>query len=202
LAELARRDLVPELSIASLDDRALRERLRRRMHLVRMRASAMNRIFGLLRQWGPAAIVAPAARSRCHGTSPTTRHARRLAALDPEALAVIELLDARIAPLDHELGPLARADARVVLRDTIPGTGTLLGLTLASEFVASGGDVCVGAEARVSVIGRYAISHDTTVRATGCGCGRDLISLGRFPRGVVASRRRWTSTSASGPAGR
>jgi hypothetical protein len=52
LAELARRDLVPELWIPSLDDRALRERLRRRMHLVRMRASAMNPIFGLQTQWG------------------------------------------------------------------------------------------------------------------------------------------------------
>ena len=52
LAELCRRDLVPELWIPSLDDRALRERLRRRMHLVRLRASAMNRIFGLLTQWG------------------------------------------------------------------------------------------------------------------------------------------------------
>src|SRR3982750_3255092 len=52
LAELCRRDLVPELWVPSLDDRALRERLRRRMHLVRMRASAMNRIFGLLTQWG------------------------------------------------------------------------------------------------------------------------------------------------------
>ena len=52
LAELCRRDLVGELWVASLEDRELRERLRRRMHLVRMRASAMNRIFGLLTQWG------------------------------------------------------------------------------------------------------------------------------------------------------
>jgi hypothetical protein len=52
LAELCRRDLVPALWIPSLDDRALRERLRRRTHLVRLRASAMNRIFGLLTQWG------------------------------------------------------------------------------------------------------------------------------------------------------
>src|SRR5215203_682276 len=52
LAELCRRDLVPALWVASLEDRELRERLRRRMHLVRMRASAMNRIFGLLTQWG------------------------------------------------------------------------------------------------------------------------------------------------------
>src|SRR4051794_7639518 len=51
LAELCRRDLVPELWVPALGDRELRERLRRRMHLVRMRASAMNRIFGLLTQW-------------------------------------------------------------------------------------------------------------------------------------------------------
>src|SRR5436305_9915292 len=52
LAELCRRDLVPALWVPSLDERALRERLRRRMHVVRLRASAMNRIFGLLTQWG------------------------------------------------------------------------------------------------------------------------------------------------------
>jgi transposase len=47
---------------------------------------------------------------------------------------VIELLDARITPIDHELRPLARGDARVALLDTIPGIGDLLGLTLASEI--------------------------------------------------------------------
>jgi transposase len=46
-----------------------------------------------------------------------------------EALDVIDLLDARITPIDDELRPLARADARVVLLDTIPGIGELLGLT-------------------------------------------------------------------------
>src|SRR5215204_3909046 len=35
---------------------------------------------------------------------------------------------------DLELHPLARADARVVLLDTIPGIGDLLGLTLRSEI--------------------------------------------------------------------
>lgn len=52
LAELCRRDLVPALWLPTLDDRALRERLRRRMHLVRLRTSAKNRIFGILTQWG------------------------------------------------------------------------------------------------------------------------------------------------------
>ncbi|MDP8909506.1 MAG: IS110 family transposase [Chloroflexota bacterium] len=134
LAELCRRDLVPELWVASLQDRELRERLRRRMHLVRMRASAMNRIFGLLTQWGlrlslrrlrdPDAM----ALLKQHGVPEVWR--RSIA----EALDVIDLLDARIGPLDHELGPLARADARVMLLDTIPGVGDLLGLTLASEI--------------------------------------------------------------------
>ena len=52
LAELCRRDLVPAVWVPPLEERAMREQLRRRMHLVRLRASAMNRIFGLLTQWG------------------------------------------------------------------------------------------------------------------------------------------------------
>jgi transposase len=52
LAELARRDLVPRVWVASLADRAIRERLRRRSHLVRLRTSSINRTFGLLTQWG------------------------------------------------------------------------------------------------------------------------------------------------------
>jgi transposase len=52
LAELFRRGLVPALWLPSLDERALRERLRRRMHLVRLRTSAKGRIFGLQTQWG------------------------------------------------------------------------------------------------------------------------------------------------------
>jgi transposase len=38
LAELCRRDLVPTLWVPPLEERALREQLRRRMHLVRLRA--------------------------------------------------------------------------------------------------------------------------------------------------------------------
>jgi transposase len=52
LAELCRRELVPAVWVASLEDRAIRERLRRRAHLVKLRTSARNRIFGLLTQFG------------------------------------------------------------------------------------------------------------------------------------------------------
>jgi transposase len=134
LAELCRRDLVPELWVPSLEDRELRERLRRRMHLVRMRASAMNRIFGLLTQWGQRLSLRRLREAdamellEARGVPEVWR--RSIA----EAIDVIDLLDARIGPLDEELWPLARADERVVLLDTIPGVGDLLGLTLASEI--------------------------------------------------------------------
>jgi transposase len=134
LAELCRRDLVPELWVPSLADRELRERLRRRMHLVRMRASAMNRIFGLLTQWGLRLSLKrlrePDAMALLKQRGVPDVWQRSIA----EALEVIDLLDARITPLDQELAPLARADQRVVLLDTIPGVGELLGLTLASEI--------------------------------------------------------------------
>ena len=104
------------------------------MHLVRMRASAMNRIFGLQTQWGLRISLqrlrAPDAMTVLERQGMPAVWRRSII----EALDVIELLDARIAPLDAELGPLARADARVVLLDTIPGVGDLLGLTLASEI--------------------------------------------------------------------
>jgi hypothetical protein len=52
LAELARRDLVPEVWVPSLGGRELKERLGRRMHLVRLRTSSINRAHGVLTQFG------------------------------------------------------------------------------------------------------------------------------------------------------
>jgi transposase len=144
LAELCRRDLVPELWVPSLSDRELRERLRRRTHLVRMRASAMNRIFGLLTQWGMRLSLdrlrQPDAMELLEQRGVPAVWRRSVC----EALEVIDLLDSRITPLEQELRPLARADPRVALLDTIPGVGDLLGLTLASEI----GDVSRFASAR------------------------------------------------------
>ncbi len=52
LAELARRDLVPQVHVPTFADRELKERLGRRMHMVRLRTSAMNRAHGILSQFG------------------------------------------------------------------------------------------------------------------------------------------------------
>ena len=134
LAELSRRELVPALWLPSLDERALRERLRRRMHLVRLRTSAKARIAGLQTQWGVR--VSLQRLRRADGMALLERAGvpevwRRSVS---ECLSVIEFLDARIAPLDAELRPLAHADPRAVLLDTIPGVAELLALTIAVEI--------------------------------------------------------------------
>jgi transposase len=144
LAELARRDLVPTLWVPSLTERELRERLRRRMHLIRLRTSAKARIFGLLTQWGVRVRLTrlrrPDGLDLLERRGVPTVWRRSIA----EAIAIIDELDRRIAPLDRELAPLAAADPRVILLVTIPGIGELLGLTIAAEV----GDVSRFASAR------------------------------------------------------
>ena len=134
LAELRRRDLVPELWLPSPEDRALRERLRRRAHLVKTRTSARNRIFGLLTQFGlrvshtrlrrPGAIEFLESR----GVPEVWR------ASIAELLDLAAEMDRRIDPIDRELGPIAREDERARLLATIPGVGPLLSLTFAAEI--------------------------------------------------------------------
>jgi transposase len=134
LAELCRRDLVPELWVPSIEDRALRERLRRRMHLVKTRTSARNRIFGLLTQFGlrisHARLRKPGAMELLESRGVPEVWRASIA----ELLELAEEMDRRIDPIDRELGPLARSDARAKLLSTMPGIGPLLGLTFAAEI--------------------------------------------------------------------
>src|SRR5262245_7352434 len=132
LAELVRRDLVPVVWVPPFADRALLEQLLRRMHLVRLRTSGKNRIFGLLTQWG---VRVPLNRLRKsdglallerRGVPEVWRESVQ------EMLATIDYLDGRIAQLDSVLRPLARDDERARLLTTIPGVGPLLALTIAS----------------------------------------------------------------------
>lgn len=134
LAELVRRDLVPTVWVPGVEERANRERLRRRAHLIRLRTSAMNRTFGLQTQWGLrrnlTALRKPDALAELaeHGVPPVW--CQSIVTL----LGVIDDLDRQLAPLERELRPHARADPRVQLLMTIPGIAELLGLTLASEI--------------------------------------------------------------------
>lgn len=144
LAELARRDLVPQVHVPTFADRELKERLGRRMHLVKLRTSAMNRAHGVLTQFG-VTLAFNRLRQPDRDELLTERGVpevwRRSIA---EAVAVVRALDERLIPLERELRPIARADPRVQLLVTIPGIGDLLGLTIASEI----GDISLFATAR------------------------------------------------------
>jgi hypothetical protein len=158
LADLARRDLVPTVWVPSLDDRAIRERLRRRSHLIRLRTSAVNRSFGLLTQWGLrrnlTALRKPGALEELeeHGVPEVWR--RSIATL----LGVVDDLDRQLAPLERELRPLARTDERAQLLMTIPGVAELLGLTIASEI----GDIARFPSAR-KLVGYAGLAKDQAV---------------------------------------
>jgi transposase len=134
LADLARRDLIPELWVPSVEERANRERIRRRTHLVRMRTSARNRMFGLLTQWGLrrslAALREPDALEQLAACGVPVVWRESIRTL----LALIDDLDRQIGPLEQELRSHARKDPRVKLLITIPGIAELLGLTFACEI--------------------------------------------------------------------
>ena len=134
LADLVRRDLVPEVWVPSVQERANRERLRRRSHLIRLRTSAINRTFGLLTQWGLrrglTALRKPSAIEELAELGVPAVWRQSIVTL----LSVIDDLDTQLRPLEQELRPHARQDPRVQLLMTIPGVAELLGLTLASEI--------------------------------------------------------------------
>src|SRR3954468_23161564 len=134
LAELARRDLVPQVHVPTFADRELKERLGRRMHMVRLRTAAMNRAHGILSQFG-VKLAFKRLRQPDRDELLVQRGVpavwRRSIA---EAVGIVGELDLRLIPIEAELRPLARADPRVALLVTIPGIGDLLGLTIASEI--------------------------------------------------------------------
>ena len=134
LAELIRRDLVPELWVPPPADRALRERLRRRMHLVKTRTAARNRIFGLLTQFGLKIslrrLLAPDAMELLERRGVPGPWRASIA----ELLEVIAEMDGRAKLIEAELRPVAAEDPRAELLMTMPGIGPLLGLTIAAEI--------------------------------------------------------------------
>ncbi len=105
LAELCRRDLVPELWVPSLEDRALRERLRRRAHLVKVRTSARNRIFGLLTQFGLRLSYARLRKPDAIELLERRGVPEVWRASIAELIELAAEMDRRIDPIDRELEP-------------------------------------------------------------------------------------------------
>jgi len=192
LAQLARRDLVPEVWVPSLSDRELRERLRRRAHLVRLKTSARNRMFGLLTQWGLRGnlkmLRKPGALERLAERGVPAVWIESLRVL----LDVVDDLERQLETIDRELRPVARADQRVQLLLTIPGIGELLGLTIAAEI----GEISRFASAR-KLIGYAGLAP--TIKQSGQSSWTGRISKAGSPTlrwaAIEAAQHSWRPTN-------
>lgn len=134
LAELARRDLVPEIWLPDPEVRAERERARFRLHLVKHRSALKNRIHAILFQQG-----IPNGYSDLFGAG-GRRMLERLRLPEPWAstvacsLELIDTLNTEIQGCERELQRLGADHRYIPLLITIPGIGWVLAYTIASEI--------------------------------------------------------------------
>jgi transposase len=134
LAELARRDLVPEIWLPDPAIRAERERARFRLHLVRHRTALKNRVHAILIAHG-----IPNPRSDLFGLA-GRELLERLELPEPwrsttaASLALIDGLDEQINACERELRALGADHRYVPLLMTCPGIAWILAFTIASEI--------------------------------------------------------------------
>ena len=120
--------------VPSIEDRALRERLRRRARLVKARTSARNRIFGLLTQF-ESDLPRPAAKARRDRAPGAPRGAGGLAGLDRRSARAGKGDGPPHRPDRPRAGPDRKGGpAGPALGDDSPGLGPLLSLTFAAEI--------------------------------------------------------------------
>jgi transposase len=134
LAELARRDRVPEVWLPDPAVRAERERARFRLHLVKHRRSLKQRVHAILFQHG-----VPSPQSDLFGAG--GRYLlTRLQLPEPWAstlqasLALVDELDDQVEQCERELRRLGADHPYIPLLTTIPGIAWVLGYTIAAEI--------------------------------------------------------------------
>src|ERR1035437_8050118 len=134
LAELARRDLVPEIWLPTPAVRAERERARFRLHLVHHRTALKNRIHATLMTFGHpcpmADLFGVAGRKLLDSLALPEPWQASLS----ESLALVDDLTARVDALEVELRDLGADDPSMQLLMTVPGVGWVLAYTIASEI--------------------------------------------------------------------
>jgi transposase len=134
LAELARRDLVPEIWLPDPSVRAERERARFRLHLIRHRTALKNRIHATLMTFGHPVSVTDL-------FGETGRELLTALAL-PEpwdrtlttSLRMVDALTAQIDACERDLAKLGADHPSIRLLLSVPGIGTVLAYTIASEI--------------------------------------------------------------------
>jgi transposase len=134
LAELARRDLVPEIWLPTPEVRAERERAHFRLHLVRHRTALKNRIHATLMTFGQpvpmADLFGVAGRDLLDRQQVPEPWRSTLAT----SLTMVDELNERIDACAAELRALGADHAYIPLLMTVPGVGWILAYTIASEI--------------------------------------------------------------------
>ena len=134
LAELARRDIVPEIWLPDPSVREARERARFRLHLVRHRTALKNRIHATLIAFGHPVPV-----SDLFGKG-GRELLERMAIPEPwsttltTSLAMVDEVEREIRLCEAELRRLGADHAYVPHLMTVPGIGWVLGYTIAAEI--------------------------------------------------------------------
>ena len=134
LAELARRDLVPEIWLPDPAVRAEREWARFRLHLVHKRTSLKNRVHAILFQHGLRAPVADLFGvggrrflARCELPEPWRSTVEA-------SLHLIDVFEQQIDQIELELRRSAADHRYLPLLMSAPGIGPVLGYTIAAEI--------------------------------------------------------------------
>ena len=134
LAELARRDLVPEIWLPGPEVRGEREQARFRIHLVHKRTSLKNRVHAILFQHGLRAPIddlfgAGGRRflERCELPEPWRSSVAA-------SLYLIDVLEEQIDVIEREFRRLAPDHRYLPLLMSAPGIGWVLGYTIAAEI--------------------------------------------------------------------
>jgi len=134
LAELARRDLIPEIWLPGPEVRGERERARFRIHLVHKRTSLKNRVHAILFQHGLRAPLADLFGlggrrflARCELSEPWRSS---IAA----SLYLIDVFEEQITAIEQELRRLGAEHRYLPLLMSVPGIGWVLCYTIAAEI--------------------------------------------------------------------
>lgn len=133
LAELLRSDFLPEAYLAPIETRELREFLRFRCFLVRMRSRIKNRIHSILSKHG---LVSP--KSDLFGKAGMVwlkeRELRPVFKQELDSLlSVMDVLKTEIAAADKEVRKLAASTEELLILQSVPGIGKLSALTIKAE---------------------------------------------------------------------
>jgi transposase len=134
LAELARRNLVPEIWLPDPQVRAERERARFRLHLVKHRSSLKNRVHAILFQHGLPNPHRDLFGAGGRGLLARLELSEPWASTLRASLALIDRLDAEIDACERELRRCGVDHPYVPLLTTLPGVAWVLGYTIAAEI--------------------------------------------------------------------